>query len=76
MGEFFKCCRGCAYATRYPGQGKRLCCGISLYTRPALQQVDGKVIDTRGSDPDNCLRKKRGKHKILDNGFGWEAIED
>lgn len=76
MGEKFKFCHGCMYATRYPGTEKRLCCGLSLYARPALQRFDDKIIDTRGMDPDHCLRRKAGKHKILDNGFGWKAIED
>ena len=76
MGEKFKCCHGCMYATRYPGTEKRLCCGLSLYARPALQRFGDKIIDTRGTDPDHCLRKKRGKRRMSDNGFGWYAIED
>lgn len=76
MGEKFKCCKGCAYAGRYPGTQKGLCCNIALYARPALQLVGDKIIDTRGTDPKHCLRRKAGKHKRLDNGFGWKAIED
>ncbi len=76
MGERFKCCHGCAYATRYPGTEKRLCCGLSLYARPALQSFEGKIIDTRGADPHHCLRRKKGKRKKLPTGFGWKAIED
>lgn len=76
MGEKFKCCKGCAYAGRYPGTQKELCCNISLYARPALQLFGDKVIDTRGTDPKHCLRRKAGKHKMLSTGFGWKAIED
>lgn len=76
MGEKFKCCHGCMYATRYPGTEKRLCCGLSLYARPALQQFEGNITDTRGSDPKHCLRRKAGKRKIRENGYGWEAVED
>lgn len=76
MGEKFKCCRGCAYAGHYPGTHKELCCNIALYERPALQLCGDKIIDTRGADPKHCLRRKAGKHKRLDNGFGWKTIED
>lgn len=76
MGEKFKCCHGCAYAIRYPGTQKQLCCGISLYARPALQQFEGKIIDTRGKDPKHCLRRKAGKHKLRENGYGWEVFVD
>lgn len=76
MGERFKCCHGCMYATRYPGTEKRLCCGLSLYARPALQQFGDKIIDTRGTDPKHCLRRKAGKCKLRENGYGWKAVED
>ena len=59
-----------------PGTEKRLCCGLSLYARPALQRFDDKIIDTRGADPHHCLRKKAGKRKLRENGYGWEAVED
>lgn len=76
MGEVFRCCERCAYAGPYPGTQRRLCCNLALYTRPALQRVGDKVIDTRGTDPEHCLRRKAGKRKIHDNGFGWKVIED
>lgn len=70
-----KQCITCRYAkligTGYAPKKSRVeyCDYCTRAGRPALQRIDGEIIDTRGYDPENCYHYKRRK------GNGREKTE-
>lgn len=71
-------CKKCRYHSKYSG-GLLVCkgggelsimCNYLAYAgETCLKMVDGKVVDTRGEDPDNCFKFEEGRPKKEVSGW-------